>query len=81
MLPKFRVAGVMVNCPGAGAAAAVPVPVKTTFSSIPGPATKTLPPTRPAACGVNVTFNVTLCPRFRVKGKLGPLTENSLPAV
>ena len=35
----------------------------------------------PAAFGVKVTFNVTLCPTARVKGKVGPLTENSLPVV
>ena len=28
-----------------------------------------------------MTVNVTLCPAFRVKGKVTPLTENTLPMV
>jgi hypothetical protein len=80
-LPKFRDAGVMLNCAGGGGVAVVPVPVKGMFSSNPGPATKTLPAAMPADCGVNVTFNVTLFPAARVIGKLGALTENSLPTV
>jgi hypothetical protein len=35
----------------------------------------------PADCGAKVTFNVTLCPAPRVKGIVGPLTENPLPLV
>src|SRR5580704_12910729 len=46
-----------------------------------GPETTRLPPVRPADCGAKVTFTVTLCPAARVKGMVGPLTENPLPAI
>jgi hypothetical protein len=55
------------------------VPVRGTVSQTPG--TNTLPPTVPADCGAKLTFNVTLCPGFRVKGNEAPLTENPLPVV
>ncbi len=35
----------------------------------------------PAAWGAKVTFTVTLCPGSKVKGSVGPLTENPLPDV
>jgi len=57
----------------------VPVPVRGTVSAT--PETNRLPPTVPADCGVKLTFNVTLCPAFRVKGNEAPLTENPLPVV
>ena len=57
----------------------MPVPVRGMASA--GPEINRLPPTVPADCGANATFNVTLCPTPRVKGKVGPLIENPLPDV
>lgn len=74
-LPKFSGTGATTNWP-----AAVPVPVRGTFSER-ELATKRFPPTVPCDCGVNVTLKVTLCPAARVKGRAGPLVENPLPVV
>ena len=42
--------------------------------------TKEIPPdTLPAACGVRVTVNGTLCPDGIVTGKVIPLREKPLP--
>ena len=55
------------------------MPVRGTIS--PTPVTNKLPPTVPAERGAKLTFNVALCPAFRVKGNEAPLTENPLPVV
>jgi len=71
-LPKFSGAGAIDNCP-----AAVPVPVKGTACA--DPEMNMLPPSVPADCGANLTFSVTLCPPFKVRGNEAPLNENPLP--
>lgn len=57
----------------------VPVPVKGMFN--PSVVMKTLPPAVPAVFGENLIFSVAVLPGARVKGKVGPVTENSLPVV
>ena len=74
--PKLTRDGVIVNCPEV---VCVPVPLKGTFRVAPD--TRTLPLLVIADCGVKVRLNVTLCPPFKLRGKVGPLTEKPLPVV
>src|ERR1035438_3798563 len=45
------------------------------------PETNSAPAVAPGDSGAKATFNVTLCPAPRVKGNIGPLTENPTPVV
>jgi len=76
-LPKLRLAGLALSFP-----CATPVPDTATVSvgSDALLLTVTLPLEVPAACGVNVTLNVALCPLVSVSGKPKPLILKSLPA-
>ena len=69
-LPKLNDVGETVSWPTVVVA---PVPVTGMLRF--GPVTKTLPLNTPVFFGVNVTFNVTLCPVFKTTGKLAPVIE------
>ncbi len=75
-LPKFEVAGLAANWPGA-----VPVPESATLrlGTDPSAVNARLPVTAPADVGVKITLNVRVCPAFSVVGTLRPLVANPAP--
>jgi hypothetical protein len=87
-LPKLTSVGARVKEPtvgfgvGVGAGLGVPPPPVPERGTVSATLERyRLPPTVPADFGAKLTFNVTLCPEFRVKGNEAPLTENPLPVV
>jgi hypothetical protein len=73
-LPKLRLAGLAVSCPEA-------TPIAFRGMASLAPEIKRLPAIVPDDPGEKATSNVTLCPPFKVKGNVTPLTENPEPVV
>ena len=75
-LPKFKAVGLEVNRP-----AGIPLParaiVKVGFEAF--ETTAIAPLALPTTFGVKRTLKVTLCPLFRLKGRLKPLKLNPAP--
>lgn len=78
-LPRPRVVGVTVSCPGA----AVPVPdsgiVSVGLDAF--EAMVTLPLALAAVCGANVTVKLALCPAVNVTGAVIPVKLNPVPLI
>ena len=75
-LPKLREVGETISFP---ATLLMPVPASGTF--VFGPETKTLPPIKPADCGENEMFTVTLWPAVSTSGSAGVLILKPEPVV
>src|SRR5882757_963234 len=75
-LPKFKVLALEVNCP-----AGTPLPARAiaSFGFDAFESTAIPPLTFPPSFGVKRTLKVTLCPLFRLRGKLRPYKLNPAP--
>lgn len=75
-LPKLSDVGAILNVPAV--ALVVPVPIKGTVRE--GPTVSMYPELVPADFGAKESLTVTVCPMPKMKGIVGPLTENPVPA-